>query len=219
MIFKANAAEHFAGDRVLVKVLAREEKYKLADKWTTDVFVVMDQPNVHIPIYRVKREDGQGSSRTLHWNNFYHLRSSLLDDSPDTNNPDLVSRERTDDEAKVLVPLPRKKPPIPKRCRTKQENQTEKVRDLENLSDNEEEVVITEIAKDTPRFKTRVDETERSMIVDDTTVHTYSDQEEDETEIEEVEEAEEKEEKEEDRGGVTQSAAATADQSGEELLE
>ena len=57
---------------------------------------------------------------------------------------------------------------------------------------------MTEIAKETPR----VDETERSIIVDDTTVHTYSDQEE-----------------EEDTGGVTESVIAAADQSGQELLD
>ena len=51
---------------------------------------------------------------------------------------------------------------------------------------------MTEIAKETPR----VDETERSM-----TVHTYSDQEE------------------EDTGGVTESATAVVDQSGQELLD
>ena len=56
---------------------------------------------------------------------------------------------------------------------------------------------MTEIAKETPR----VDETERSMIVDYTTVHTYSDQEE------------------EDTGGVLESATAVADQSGQELLD
>lgn len=60
--------------------------------------------------------------------------------------------------------------------------------------------------------KTRLDETERRIVVDDTIVHTYSDQgEDDETqEIEEVEEGDGEE--------TTQSAAGAADQSGQELL-
>ena len=47
---KAKAAKLEIGDRVLVKNLAFDGKHKIADKWTKDVYVVTDIPNVNIPV-------------------------------------------------------------------------------------------------------------------------------------------------------------------------
>ena len=55
---KARAAKLELGDRVLVKVLAFDGKHKIADKWSEDVFIVIEQPNIEIPIYKVRRENG-----------------------------------------------------------------------------------------------------------------------------------------------------------------
>ena len=98
------------GDRVLVKVLAHEGKHKLADKWTADIYVVVSQPNVDIPVYRVKREDGQnqektGQEKTLHCNNLFHLGSSLLAESQRTNSS---NRDKSDDAQAASVPLPQR---------------------------------------------------------------------------------------------------------------
>ena len=74
----AEAAEHSGnpkqisvlqpGDNVLVKKLAFQGRSKLADKWESEVYRVVNQPNDDIPVYTVKRIDGRGKSRTLHRN-------------------------------------------------------------------------------------------------------------------------------------------------------
>ena len=106
---RAKAARLLAGDRVLVKVLAHEGKHKLADKWTADIYIVVDQPNVDIPVYKVKREDGQGPVKTLHRNNLFHLGSSLLDESQNTDNSVLESGDKSDKEKMAPVPVPRRR--------------------------------------------------------------------------------------------------------------
>ena len=41
---------------------------KLADRWSEEVYVVIDQPNSDIPVYRVKLEVGRSAVKTLHRN-------------------------------------------------------------------------------------------------------------------------------------------------------
>ena len=55
-------------DRVLVKILAHEGRHKLADKWEPEPYIVVSKPNSDIPVYVVRREDGEGRTRTLHRN-------------------------------------------------------------------------------------------------------------------------------------------------------
>ena len=76
---KARAAKLEVGDRVLVKILAFDGKHKLSDKWTEEIYVVTEHPNLDIPVYKVKRENGEGSERILHRNNLLHLGNRLLD--------------------------------------------------------------------------------------------------------------------------------------------
>jgi hypothetical protein len=65
---KVRAGVLCKGDRVLVRKLAFEGKHKLADKWESQAYVVLEQPNVDIPVYKVKREDNIGRVRTMHRN-------------------------------------------------------------------------------------------------------------------------------------------------------
>jgi hypothetical protein len=48
------------GDRVLVKVVAFDGKHKIADRWEDHPYIIMEQPNQDIPVFKVKREDGHG---------------------------------------------------------------------------------------------------------------------------------------------------------------
>ena len=143
---KAEAARLLEGDRVLVKVLAHEGKHELGDKWTEDIYVVVRQPNNDISVYRAKRADGQGQEKTLHRNNLFHLGSSLLDESQNTNDFVSESRDKSDDAQKASVPKPRKQT----KDRVKQRNDKEKL-GLHNVSDkvsdSEEDMVIIDIAK------------------------------------------------------------------------
>ena len=65
---KARGGTVQVGDRVLVKVVAFDGKHKIADRWEQEPYVVVEQPIKEIPVYIVKREDGNGLSRTLHRN-------------------------------------------------------------------------------------------------------------------------------------------------------
>ena len=56
------------GDRVLVKRLAVQGKCKLADRWEKVPYMVKEQLNSDIPVYVLRREDGQGAQRVLHRN-------------------------------------------------------------------------------------------------------------------------------------------------------
>ena len=56
------------GDRVLVRKVGFQGKHKLADKWEKEPYLVTRIPNNDIPVFKVLREDGAGSARTLHRN-------------------------------------------------------------------------------------------------------------------------------------------------------
>ena len=56
------------GDRVLVKIVAYEGKHKIADRWEEEPYIVQSRPNSDIPVYIVKKENGEGRTRTLHRN-------------------------------------------------------------------------------------------------------------------------------------------------------
>lgn len=53
------------GDRVLVRNIRLRGKHKLADKWETDVYIVLRQSG-DVPVYVVRPENGKGPQRTLH---------------------------------------------------------------------------------------------------------------------------------------------------------
>ena len=55
---KARAAKLEVGDRMLVKIHAFDGKHKLSDKWTEEIYVVTEHPNIDIPVNKVKRENG-----------------------------------------------------------------------------------------------------------------------------------------------------------------
>jgi transposase InsO family protein len=74
---KSRGAVIEVGDRVLVRNVQLRGKHKIADRWTQDVYIVRKQPNPNIPVFEVKREDGQGPIRTLHRNLLLPVTSVL----------------------------------------------------------------------------------------------------------------------------------------------
>lgn len=65
---KVRGATLKTGDRILVKIVSFTGKHKIADKWESEPYLVLSQPNPDIPVYRVQREDKSGKVRTLHRN-------------------------------------------------------------------------------------------------------------------------------------------------------
>jgi hypothetical protein len=65
---RAHASSLDIGDRVLVRIVAYDGKHKIADKYEQQPYIVMDKPNIDIPVYVVQQEDRQGPTRILHRN-------------------------------------------------------------------------------------------------------------------------------------------------------
>ena len=55
---KARSSALAPGDSVLVREVNLRGKHKLSDKWSEDVYVVVDQPNLDIPVFSVQSERG-----------------------------------------------------------------------------------------------------------------------------------------------------------------
>ena len=53
------------GDLVLVRNVGIREKNKLADRWEHEPYLVLEQPNENIPVYRVQRTDTRSKKTTL----------------------------------------------------------------------------------------------------------------------------------------------------------
>ncbi|XP_067662575.1 uncharacterized protein [Haliotis asinina] len=90
------------GDRVLVKVLAFDGRHKLADRWEEDVHIVLEQPNMDIPVFVVRKESGEGRKRTLHRNHLLPIGAILpAEDAKPKMRPTPIPRRRT-----LIVPSP-----------------------------------------------------------------------------------------------------------------
>ena len=142
-----------------MKIVAHDGKHKLADLWEQDPYIVMNQPNSDIPVYTVKKENGEGKPRTLH-------RNLLLPIG-------YVSE--------VPVPAPRLKqqpPAKPPRRRLKEQKKVSPESDTDTTSDEESEshfvVINTEEQEDsdTPIAEesqvSSVDEVQLDEVVEDT---------------------------------------------------
>ena len=56
------------GDKVLLRNVGLQGTHKIADNWSQEVYVVVEQHNSDIPVYEVKLETGSGRAWTLHRN-------------------------------------------------------------------------------------------------------------------------------------------------------
>jgi hypothetical protein len=99
---KAKATKIQVGDNVLVKILAFEGRHKIADRFEEEPYVVISQPNLDIPVFEVKAQDG--TTRTLHRNNLLLLDSIHNGD----NRSNLEVKDQTESN-KRPIPKPRKK--------------------------------------------------------------------------------------------------------------
>ena len=76
------------GDRVLVRNVSVRGKNKLGDKWERIPYIVIEQPNLDLPVFKVQKEGNKGPVRTLHRNLLLPFMS--IDDS--------ISRSRLESE-------------------------------------------------------------------------------------------------------------------------
>ncbi|XP_061186930.1 uncharacterized protein LOC133195066 [Saccostrea echinata] len=110
------------GDRVLVKITSFDGKHKLADKWESTPYIIVDQPNSTIPVYIVK-EEGSNRQRTIHRNLL--LPIGYLDFQPT--------------EPRVIRPTPRHRKRLPRKNKRK----TPDTKDESESDSSDEEVIWT----------------------------------------------------------------------------
>ena len=67
---KARANVWSPGNRVLIKILTYDEEHTIADRRSSDIYVVENQPNMDIPVYKLKPEK-RGQMKILHRNNLF----------------------------------------------------------------------------------------------------------------------------------------------------
>ncbi len=69
------------GDRVLIRNLGLQGKHKLADRWSTEPYVVQSQmPN--LPVFRLKPVSGTGPVMILHRNHILPIGQELRQEVP-----------------------------------------------------------------------------------------------------------------------------------------
>ena len=76
---KVRGAVPEVGDQVLVKLVGLVGKQKLANKWETEPYTVVDIPDKGMPVFVVQRSTGQGPKRTLHRNMLLPLALPLVE--------------------------------------------------------------------------------------------------------------------------------------------
>ena len=81
---KVKGAKIEVGDLVLMRNVGLKGKNKLADKWKDEVFVVTDQPNPDIPVFKIRLEKGK-SEKTVHRNLLLPLVLPLENNKCDQN--------------------------------------------------------------------------------------------------------------------------------------
>ena len=56
------------GDKVLIRQVGLKGMHQLADQWSENVYIVNDQPNLDIPVHKVKPGSVKGKHKVLHRN-------------------------------------------------------------------------------------------------------------------------------------------------------
>ncbi len=72
---KVRGASVQVGDRVLVRNVAFSGPHNLADRWQESVYIVQEQPDKSIPVFKLHCDDGQGRSLVLHRNMLLPINS------------------------------------------------------------------------------------------------------------------------------------------------
>nr|XP_055065286.1 uncharacterized protein LOC129447547 [Misgurnus anguillicaudatus] len=93
------------GDRVLIRNLGLQGKHKLADRWSTEPYIVQSQMP-HLPVFRLKSESGNGPVKILHRNHMIlpigqELRQRQVPDSVLTPKRRTLRRRKNADHGQI----------------------------------------------------------------------------------------------------------------------
>ena len=129
---RTRGAQIGEGDRVLVKIVAFDGKHKIADRWEEDPYIVKRKPNPEIPVYVVKKENGQGRERTLHRNLLLPIGHL------DSFKPIPTPRQSTHQPSSSDTSTQRRRPSVT----TRASGEAAEVHDNDGDSDDSEEAVV-----------------------------------------------------------------------------
>jgi transposase InsO family protein len=99
---KVRGAIPQTGDQVLVRNTGLKGKHKLADRWRKEVFIIEDQPNPDVPVYRLRQEDGKGKLKVLHRNLILPL-ALPLEEPVEVKEKSQVGRDYIPSDKNVVV--------------------------------------------------------------------------------------------------------------------
>ena len=102
---RCKGAELGIGDVVLVRKTAWKGKHKIQDRWESDEYQVIGQPNPGIPVYKVESAAG-GRTRVLHRNLLLPLQGRIRQPGRQEME-DLPSPEEEEDEDSGMPGVPR----------------------------------------------------------------------------------------------------------------
>lgn len=79
-------------------IVAYDGKHKIADKWEDNPYLIISQPNEDIPVFTVRREDGEGRCKVLHRNLLLPIGTKfpVTDTSPPVPKPKARKANRKD---------------------------------------------------------------------------------------------------------------------------
>jgi transposase InsO family protein len=78
---KAKAATLHPGDIVLARNVSLRGKHKIADKWESEPYIVVSQPDQTLPVFQVKKQNPKSRKiKTLHRNLLLPLKSASVTD-------------------------------------------------------------------------------------------------------------------------------------------
>ena len=102
---RCKGAEQEIGDLVLVRKTAWKGKHKIQDRWESDEYQVIGQPNPGIPVYKVECVAG-GRTRVLHRNVLLPLQGRIRQPGG-LEVEDLQSPDEEEDEDSGIPGVPR----------------------------------------------------------------------------------------------------------------
>jgi transposase InsO family protein len=90
---KVKGAAVAEGDRVLLRNVARG-KHKLSNRWGSDVYIVEEQLDGDLPVFRIRQEDGSRGVRCVHRNLLLPIGDTIMGEEHRTDAAGVQERRR-----------------------------------------------------------------------------------------------------------------------------
>ncbi|KAI7814030.1 hypothetical protein IRJ41_006648 [Triplophysa rosa] len=152
------------GDRVLIRNLAFSGKHKLEDKWNSSPFVVLEKL-AHLPVYKLKSEDGKGKIKTLHRDHLLPIGEVVRMSKPD----------KSQEVGQLSMAKPRA---ARKRKELSREGRAQDAEDtVEYFSESEEESCIHHSSNWSRRWTQLIPDPQSALRAEENEVTVYTDSE------------------------------------------